>query len=139
MEKPHKEERSQAWLEHRASVRYEFSIRVEIDWRGWKVWGRVRNLSRTGLLIEVPPGMPIPEGPFQARLALHRPLPVECVVRRIAPGNGIGVSIEIPDEIAELRYAALLVALSMEAPGDRAGTEEVASELQPAVAESSGR
>jgi len=134
-EKPRNSLNSPNWLEHRASVRYEFGVRIEIESNGWKLWGRVRNLSRTGLFIELPAAAPVPDEAFHARLALHKPLPVECVVRRVVPGQGIGVSIEIPDRIAELRYAALLVALSLETPPQDAlagqGNEE------PAVAESS--
>lgn len=134
-EKPRDPQDSPNWLEQRASVRYEFGVRVEIDSNGWKLWGRIRNLSRTGLFIELPAGVPIPTDSFHARLALHKPLRVECVVRRIVPGQGIGVSIEIPDRIAALRYAALLVALSLEGPPEDALS--VQESEQPAVAECS--
>ena len=134
-EKPPNPHSSPDWLEQRASVRYELGIRVEVESNGWKLWGRVRNLSRTGLFIELPAGVPVPEETFQARLALHKPLQVECAVRRVVPGQGIGVSIDIPDRIAELRYAALLVALSLAAlPED---DSSVQGSEQPAVAECS--
>ena len=41
-------------VDRRKSVRYEFSVGIEIEWCSKKYWGRGRNLSRHGTFIELP-------------------------------------------------------------------------------------
>lgn len=41
-------------VDRRKSVRYEFSVGIEIEWCSKKYCGRVRNLSRHGTFIELP-------------------------------------------------------------------------------------
>jgi hypothetical protein len=98
--------------DRRRASRYEFRADIEIEWGSRKLWGRVRNISRTGMFIEVPM-LDERSGQFAANLALNEPLRMECVVRRVVPGCGVGVSITISDEEARARYEALLVALSL--------------------------
>lgn len=98
--------------DRRAASRYEFRADIEIEWGSRKLWGRVRDISRTGMFIEVATLDERCER-FTARLALNVPLRVECVVRRVVPGCGAGVTISIPEEEGRARYDALLVALSL--------------------------
>jgi hypothetical protein len=97
--------------ERRKSVRYEFSAEVEIEWCGKRIWGRIRNVSRHGMFIELPE-LPVANAVFTANVALNKPLGLECVVRRIVPGRGIGVTVTPLNAEAQTRYKALLVALS---------------------------
>src|SRR5258707_3865929 len=101
--------------ERRSAARYQFSADIEIEWCAKKVWGRVRNISRNGMFIDLP-DQPALNAAFPANLALNEPLRVECVVRRIVPQHGVAVSISIPEEQARKRFAALLFALG---PGAR--------------------
>ncbi len=96
--------------ERRSAARYQFSADIEIEWCAKKVWGRVTNVSRNGMFIELP-DQPVLYAAFPASLALNEPLRVECVVRRIVPQRGVGVFISIPEEQARKRFAALLFAL----------------------------
>jgi hypothetical protein len=96
--------------ERRAAARYQFTADIEIEWCSTKVWGRARNVSRNGLFIELH-DQPVLNAAFPANLALNEPLRVECVVRRIIPQRGVGVTISIPEEQARKRFAALLFAL----------------------------
>ena len=69
-------------------------------------------MSRNGLFIELaePPGF---GAHFTANLALNVPLQLHCVVRRVVPGRGIGVSLAVPAE-SKKRFEALLApALSL--------------------------
>lgn len=81
-----RDECSYPQVERRRSVRYEFSIEIEIEWCGKKYWGRVRNISRHGMFI-VLPDLPVLNAAFTANLALNLPLKVECVVTRVVPGR----------------------------------------------------
>lgn len=77
------------------------------------LWGRLHDISRTGMFIEIAE-CPWVNKSFNARLALNVPLSVECLVRRVVPGQGIGVTIAIRDRHAKKRYNALLRALEHE-------------------------
>ena len=98
--------------DRRVAARYEFRADIEIEWCARKLWGRVKDISRTGMFIELPL-LDERVGRFTANLALNEPLRMECVVRRVVPGCGAGVTISFGEEEAQARYEALLVALSL--------------------------
>ena len=98
-------------VNRRVSPRYEFQVDIEIERRSKSVWGRVRNISREGMFIELEDA-PEPGAKFRANLSLNVPLRVTCVVRRIVPRYGIGVSFVIPEEVDKRRFEALLIALA---------------------------
>jgi hypothetical protein len=102
----------------REFARYQFHVNAEITWRS-KVWGRVTDISRGGMFIEVadPPGL---GASLTVRLALNVPLRLECVVRRIVPDQGVGVTISVGKR-AQKRFDALLLALSTGADPAEAG------------------
>jgi len=105
-------EDSRSFPDRRVAARYEFRADIEIEWYARKLWGRVKDISRTGMFIEIP-ALDERIGRFTANLALNEPLQMECVVRRVVPGCGVGVTIRFAEEEAEARYEALLVALSL--------------------------
>jgi hypothetical protein len=107
-----RDEYSYPIVDRRKSVRYEFSVGIEIEWCSKKYWGRVRNLSCHGMFIELP-GLPALNAVFSASLALNNRLCIECVVRRTVPGQGIGVTVTLPSQESCRRYEALLMALSL--------------------------
>jgi len=107
-----RDEYSYPSVDRRKSARYEFSTAIEIEWCSMKYWGRVRNISRHGMFIELP-DLPVLNAAFPASLALNKPLRVECVVRRVVPGQGIGVTVTLPSKESRMRYEALLQALSL--------------------------
>jgi PilZ domain-containing protein len=91
--------------------RFQFEVRTQAVWESGTTWGRVTDVSRNGLFIELaePPGF---GAHFTANLALNVPLQLHCVVRRVVPGRGIGVSLAVPAE-SKKRFEALLTALSL--------------------------
>jgi len=99
--------------DRRPAQRFRFYADVEIDWGAIVQWGRVHDVSRTGMFIEIAE-CPWVKPSFTAHLALNVPLSVECVVRRIVQGQRIGVTIAIRDRRAKKRYNALLRALEHE-------------------------
>ncbi|MGH9689718.1 MAG: PilZ domain-containing protein [Candidatus Acidiferrales bacterium] len=107
------------------STRYRFYADTEIVWESVKRWGRVTNISRKGMFIEIADAPPL-DSAFPMRLALNTPLRIDCVVRRMVPGRGIGVSISLPDQ-SRKRFEALLLALG--AGADPAATSASAPRL----------
>lgn len=94
----------------REAVRYHFQVNAKIAWASRTRWGRVTNISRTGMFIEMadPPDL---NTSFPVYLALDTPLRLDCTVRRVVPRRGIGVTLSVPQE-GKGRFAALLLALA---------------------------
>jgi hypothetical protein len=107
-------EQSTQSRDRRVAPRYRFYVNVEIDWGSQVLLGRVRDISQSGMFIETADCLWL-NASFTARLALDAPLPLECVVRRIEPHQGIGVTIAVLDGDAKERFNALLRALQKEA------------------------
>jgi len=111
----------------RAATRYRFSADIEIECGSTILWGKVHDISREGMFIEMAetPGLKV-HTQFSARLGLD---PIWCVVRRVVPGQGIGVVIVVVDKGARLRFKALLSMLRTtsgpvtERPSDPLSTE----------------
>ncbi|HVB54915.1 MAG TPA: PilZ domain-containing protein [Candidatus Acidoferrales bacterium] len=116
----------------RQFTRYRFYADTEIVWESAKRWGRVTNISRKGMFIEIVDAPPL-DSAFPMLLALNIPLQIDCVVRRIVPGRGIGVSISLPGQ-SRKRFEALLLALG--AGADPAATSaSVSRTVESRVAE----
>jgi hypothetical protein len=94
----------------RESARYRFSVAAEITWQSRKVWGRVTDVSRTGLFIEMSEPLSVGAN-FVMNLALNEPLRMSCTVRRVAENRGVGVALTVPEQ-SRKRFEALLLALS---------------------------
>jgi hypothetical protein len=110
------------------SPRYEFQVDIEIERRSKSVWGRVRNISREGMFIELKEA-PQPGAKFYANLSLNVPLRVLCLVRRTVPQYGIGVTFVIPKQVDKRRFEALLIALACGA--DPTATGAMAPQVKP--------
>ena len=74
---------------------------------------RVRNIGREGALIEMTSPLSIGTA-FTAQLAFKPSVLIKCVVRRVEPGRGIGVSIIAPGAEGRKRLAAFLDTLARE-------------------------
>src|SRR5260370_29495232 len=62
-------------VNRRVSPRYQFQVDIEIQWRSQRVWGRVKNISREGMFIELD-DVPEPGARFFGNLSLNAPLRV---------------------------------------------------------------
>ncbi len=107
-------------IERRLLPRYRFYLDIEIAWQSKVLRGRACDFSEEGMFIELRDRVCLSTC-FSGRLALDAPLHVECVVRRILRGKGVGVSIVIPEEENKIRFRALLRALQKTAGPSRAG------------------
>jgi hypothetical protein len=97
-------------VERRRAPRYAFHAELEIEWGSAVLRGRTTDVSVSGMFIESADPLWIGAG-FTARLKLDTPLNVDCFVKRVEPGRGMGVSVVLP-ETQQQRYQELLASLS---------------------------
>lgn len=91
----------------RRSPRYSFRARLDVEWGSTALRAEVCDLSREGMMLRIP--QPLWVGAtFRARMALTEPLEVDCVVRRVVPGQGMGVEFVAVPEASHDRLSSLL-------------------------------
>lgn len=93
--------------------RFKFEVKTQVVWESGKAWGRVTDVSRNGLFIELDEPLALGVN-VSVHLALNVPLKLNGVVRRPVAGRGIGVGLSVPEE-SKKRFDALLKALSLDA------------------------
>ena len=102
---------SDAQNERRRAPRYPFDAGLEIDWGSTTIQGKVVELSADGMFIETHDPLWV-GARFSSRLFLEPPLGVDCVVRRVVPGRGMGLSFTLNKEEDRLRLTDLLETLA---------------------------
>ncbi len=120
----------------REAVRYQFHVNAKIVWPSRSRWGRITNISRSGMFIEItdPPDL---NASFSVYLALDTPLRLDCIVRRVVPQRGIGVTLSVPQE-GKKRFAALLLALARTSEPNAASANPPAQQAPHALAAAGG-
>jgi hypothetical protein len=98
-------------LERRWAPRYSFRADLEIEWGSAVLRASTRDVSSNGMFIEALDPLWIGAG-FTARLNLERPLRLDCSVKRIEPGRGMGVSVSLAEAESQKLYQDLLSSLS---------------------------
>lgn len=97
--------------ERRRSRRYPFDAGLEMEWGSAILKGRVRDISTDGMFVETPDPLWV-RATFSARLLAQKdPLQVDCVVRRVEPGRGMGLTYAVPAEETQAQLMALLASL----------------------------
>jgi len=96
--------------------RFACSVELEMEWGSARLSGRVRDASASGMFIESTDPLWVGAG-FCARLALAEPVQVDCFVRRIEPGRGMGVSVALAEEGPRQLYQQFVQALARSEPG----------------------
>jgi hypothetical protein len=97
--------------DRRWAQRYSFRANLEIEWGSAVLRASTRDISSNGMFIESVDPLWIGAG-FTAHLVLDRPVKVDCSVKRIEPGRGMGVSVTLSEGQHEQRYQDLLASLS---------------------------
>jgi hypothetical protein len=97
--------------DRRWAPRYSFRANLEIEWGSAVLRASTRDISSNGMFIESADPLWIGAG-FTAHLVLDRPAKVDCSVKRIEPGRGMGVSVTLSEGQHEQRYQDLLASLS---------------------------
>ncbi|HXJ05135.1 MAG TPA: PilZ domain-containing protein [Candidatus Acidoferrum sp.] len=97
--------------ERRWAPRYSFRADLEIEWGSAILRANTRDISSNGMFIESTDPLWIGAG-FTANLVLEQPVKVDCSVKRIEPGRGMGVSVTVSESPHEQHYQELLASLS---------------------------
>lgn len=95
--------------------RYPYRADLEIEWASARLARKTRDVSANGMFIEAVDTLWVGAG-FRAHLALERPVEVDCQVKRIEPGRGMGVTVSVATDRGVDHYRELVAALS-KAPG----------------------
>ena len=98
-------------LERRWAPRYSFRADLEIEWGSAVLRGSTRDISANGMFIEAPDTLWVGAG-FTARLNLSQPLRLDCHVKRVEPGRGMGVAVAPTESESQKLYHDLLSSLS---------------------------
>lgn len=97
-------------LERRWAPRYSFRAKLEIEWGSAILRGSTRDVSSNGMFIKSPDTLWV-GADFTAKMALDEPIKVDCFVKRIEPGRGMGVTAVVPESHDQRRYQELLALL----------------------------
>jgi hypothetical protein len=97
-------------LERRWAPRYSFRTDLEIEWGSALIRGSTRDISSNGMFIESVDPLWVGAG-FTARIGLEKPVKVDCFVKRVEPGRGMGVAVTVSED-QQQRYRELLSSLS---------------------------
>src|SRR6202167_6291051 len=103
--------------DRRWAPRYSFRASLEIEWGSAVLRASTRDISSNGMFIEAADPLWIGAG-FTARLNVDPPLKVDCSVKRVEPGLGMGVSMSVAESDHQKYYQDLLVSLA----GNTTGT-----------------
>src|ERR1700730_3473395 len=98
-------------LERRWAPRYSFRAELEIEWGSALLRAKTRDISASGMFIESSDTLWVGAG-FTARLALDRPVKLDCSVKRVEPGRGMAVTVTAPGEQHHQRYQDLIGSLT---------------------------
>jgi PilZ domain len=98
-------------LERRWAPRYAFRAGLEIEWGSAVLRGSTRDISSNGMFIESPDTLWVGAG-FTARLHLPQPVKLNCLVKRIEPGRGMGVSVAVSETEHQKLFQDLLASLT---------------------------
>ena len=102
-------------FERRWAPRYRFHADLEIEWGSTVLRARTRDISSNGMFIESPDPLWVGAG-FSAQLTLDKPVKLNCFVKRVEPGRGMGVSIAPVEEHHQETLQALINHLSGNLP-----------------------
>jgi PilZ domain len=108
-------DQSQRQHERRWAPRYAFRAGLEIEWGSAVLRAYTSNISANGMFIESCDPLWVGAG-FTAKLGLDHPLQVNCFVKRVEPGRGMGVAVTLAEEAHQQRYKDLLNSLSSPNP-----------------------
>jgi hypothetical protein len=87
--------------------RFAFRAELDIEWGSAVLRGNTRDVSASGMFIESADPLWVGAG-FTARLKMERPVQLDCFVKRVEPGGGMGVSVDLSKPETRQRYEELL-------------------------------
>jgi len=97
--------------ERRWAPRYSFRADLEIEWGSAVLRGSTRDISTSGMFIEAADPLWVGAG-FTARLTLPHPVRLNCFVKRVEPGLGMGVTVAVSETESQKHFEDLLSSLT---------------------------
>jgi hypothetical protein len=82
--------------ERRWAPRYNYRTDLQIEWGSAVLRARTRDISSNGMFIESADPLWVGAG-FTAHIGVEMPVKVDCFVKRVEPGLGMGVSVVVPE------------------------------------------
>ena len=107
----HTEESRVSPSNRRRAPRYQYQASLEIEWGSARLNARTRDISAGGMFIEAEDVLWVGAG-FRARLAAEKPCWLDCSVKRVEPGLGMGVTVELREDQSQRQYRDLLSKLA---------------------------
>ena len=77
--------------------------------------GSTRDLSASGMFIEAADTLWVGAG-FTAQLNVDHPVRLDCSVKRVEPGRGMGVTVDLSKPETQQRYQELLSKIASSHP-----------------------
>ena len=97
--------------EVRRAPRYRYEASLEIEWGSARLKAHTRDISAGGMFIEAEDVLWVGAG-FRARLVTEKPCWLDCSVKRVEPGLGMGVTVEPREDQSQHQYRNLLAKLA---------------------------
>jgi len=97
--------------DRRRAPRFPYQAYLEIEWGSARLKARSRDISAGGMFIESEDVLWVGAG-FRARFGVERPLWLDCSVKRVEPGHGMGVTVSLPEEQGQQHFQDLLAKLA---------------------------
>jgi hypothetical protein len=97
--------------ERRKAPRYTYQASLEIEWGSARLKGKTRDISAGGMFIEADDVLWVGAG-FRAKVVVEKPVWVECSVKRVEPGLGMGVTIQHAEEQSQRHFEDFLAKLA---------------------------
>jgi PilZ domain len=97
--------------DRRRAPRYRYQTAIEIEWGSARLRARTRDISAGGMFIESEDVLWVGAG-FRARLGNESSVVLDCSVRRVEPGAGMGVTVDWPEQQSRTHYVDLLAKLA---------------------------
>ena len=98
-------------LDRRRAPRFRYQAHLEIEWGSARLKARTRDISAGGMFIESEDVLWVGAG-FRARFGMERPVWLDCSVKRVEPGLGMGVTISLAEEQGQRHFQDLLAKLA---------------------------
>src|SRR5208337_3748873 len=92
--------------DRRRAPRYPYQASLEIEWGSARLRAHTRDISAGGMFIEAEDVLWVGAA-FRARLITEKPCWLECSVKRVEPGLGMGITVEIREDQSQGQYPGL--------------------------------
>ena len=98
-------------VERRRSPRFACNLQLAIQWGSSLILGEVKQISAEGIFVEVSGPLWVGAS-FAAQLMVDEAVAVDCVVRRVEPRRGMGLTFAASQTTGRAAIASLIKRLA---------------------------